>query len=274
MQQFLSSNGLSLCYERLGNESAPAILLIAGLGEQLSEWPSGFCSILVAQGFQVIRYDNRDVGLSEKVTTPYSLDDMADDAGGLLSTLGIEQAHIIGMSMGGMIAQILCAKHAEKALSLCSIMSSSGAEGLPGPTPEVAEMLTKKTGGSEAEFIKNWVEGKRRIDSPAYPANDEELYRRASANCQRSFHTAGYMRHLNAIYSNGSRVGLLKNIACPTLVLHGNDDPLVPKEGGIDTAAHIKGSRLEIIDGMGHNLPEELYKTLCGFILKNIERSL
>ncbi len=273
MQKYADSNGITLCYERLGNNSAPAILLIAGLGEQLGEWPIGFCELLVGQGFQVIRYDNRDIGLSTKVTTPYSLEDMADDASGLLSSLDIEAAHIIGMSMGGMIAQIFCAKHSAKALSFCSIMSSSGAKGLPGATPEVAEMLTKKTDGTEAGFIENWVESKRRIDSPAYPADDEELYRRAKANCQRSFHTAGYMRHLNAIYSNGSRVELLKNISCPTLVIHGSDDRLIPKECGIHTAENISGARLEIIQGMGHNIPSQLYKTLCDLIASLIKQS-
>lgn len=273
MQKYAESNGLTLCYERLGNNSAPAILLIAGLGEQLGEWPTGFCELLAGQGFQVIRYDNRDIGLSTKVASLYSLEDMADDACGLLSSLDIEAAHIVGMSMGGMIAQIFCAKHSTKALSLCSIMSSSGAEGLPGPTPEVAEMLTKKTDGSEAGFIENWVESKRRIDSPAYPADDQELYRRAKANCQRSFHTAGYMRHLNAINSNGSRVELLKKITCPTLVIHGNDDRLVPKECGIDTAKIISGARLEIVNGMGHNIPMQLYKRLCDLTMSLIKQS-
>ncbi len=271
MQKYAQSNGLTLCYERLGNNSSPAILLIAGLGEQLGEWPIGFCELLLDEGFQVIRYDNRDIGLSTKVTSQYSLEDMADDASGLLSDLDIEAAHIIGMSMGGMIAQIFCAKYPARALSFCSIMSSSGAKGLPGPTPEVAEMLTKKTDGTEAGFIENWVESKRRIDSPAFPADDEELYQRAKANCQRSFHTAGYIRHLNAIYANGSRVDLLKKITCPTLVIHGSDDRLVPKECGIHTAENINGARLEIIHGMGHNIPSQLYKTLCELIVSLIK---
>jgi len=272
MDQYLNSNGIQICYQEFGELSKQVILLIAGLGEQLGEWPEEFCTHLVDQGYRVIRYDNRDIGLSDKMSDQsYSLNDMAEDAIGLLKALKIDRAHVVGMSMGGMIAQILAAEHANHVASLCLIMSTTGKPGLPGPTAAVKEMLTKKANGTKEDFIDNWVEGKRRIDSPAYPADDRVLYQRATENYLRSFNPGGYMRHLNAIYANGSRVGLLETIDCPTLILHGANDPLIPKECGEDIAKHIRGSRLEVINGMGHNLPKELHQRLTNSIIENIK---
>ena len=279
MDKYLSSNGIQLCYQDMrdqgqGRLSDQVILLIAGLGEQLGEWPDNFCGLLTGSGYRVIRYDNRDIGLSENMSGKnYLLGDMANDAAGLLNTLEIEQAHVVGMSMGGMIAQILAVQHPQLVTSLCSIMSTSGRPGLPGPTVRVQQILTKKTDGSVDGFIENWVEGKRRIDSPAYPADEIELRQRATTNCQRSYKPGGYMRHLNAINTSGSRVELLDKIGCPTLVLHGAEDPLIPKQCGEDTAKHIKDSRLELINGMGHNLPKELHLRLCNSIVENIKRA-
>lgn len=272
MDKYLISNGIQLCYQDLGDSLKPAILLIAGLGEQLGEWPTNFCDLLVQHGYRVIRYDNRDIGLSDKISDQsYSLNDMANDAAGLLDALSIERAHVVGMSMGGMIAQIFAAEYASRVHSLCLIMSSSGKPGLPKPTAPVKEAISKRTDGSIQGFIENWVEGKRLIDSPAYPTNDAALQARAQANCERSYNPGGYMRHLNAIYSNGSRVPLLEKINCSTLILHGTDDPLIPKECGEDMAKHIKDSRLELINGMGHNLPEALHQQLCDSIVENIK---
>ena len=271
MNKYLTSNGVRLCYQQFGDSSNDVILLIAGLGEQLGEWPAGFCQRLVDHGYRVIRYDNRDIGLSDSMSKRgYSLNDMADDALGLLDALAIEQAHVVGMSMGGMIAQILTAEHPSRVASLCLIMSTSGKPGLPGPTPPVQEILTKKADGSIDGFIENWVEGKRRIDSPGYPTNDAALQQRAKANCERSYKPGGYMRHLAAIYANGSRVALLEKIRCPALILHGLDDPLIPRQCGEDIANHIQGSRLELIKGMGHNLPQELHARLCSSMIENI----
>jgi pimeloyl-ACP methyl ester carboxylesterase len=278
MDKTISSNGIQLCYQDLGgtalNSAAKeVILLIAGLGEQLGEWPDSFCTLLTNAGFRVIRYDNRDIGLSEKMSgKDYSLNNMADDAAGLLDALEIEQAHVVGMSMGGMIAQILTAEKPNTVASLCLIMSSSGKPGLPAATPEVQEIMSKKTDGSVAGFIENWIEGKRLIDSPGFPADEAVLLQRAKANCQRSYNPGGYMRHLNAIYSNPSRVEFLEKINCPTLILHGKDDPLIRKECGEDLAEHIRGAQLEIIDGMGHNLPHQLHQRLCNSIIDNIKR--
>ena len=284
MDKFLNSNGLQLCYQDMpakhdfSNSASSStaggntILLIAGLGEQLGEWPFEFCQLLCKQGYRVIRYDNRDIGLSSKVSERYSLDDMADDAAGLLDALDISASHIIGMSMGGMIAQLLCSNHPNRALSLCSIMSSSGNPSLPPPTPEALTMLTKKSAESVESFIDNWVAGKLIIDSPAYPANERRLHERAQTNCKRSYHPEGYLRHLTAIFANGSRVQQLQKIDCPTLVIHGKNDPLVPYQSGVDTAKHINGAQLLLIDGMGHNLPQPLFAELTAAIVKNLKR--
>lgn len=281
MDKFLNSNGLQFCYQDLlpknksqnnGSKPDTTIVLIAGLGEQLGEWPLGFCELLCEEGFRVIRYDNRDIGRSSKVNERYSLEDMADDAAGILDALSIEGAHIVGMSMGGMIAQLLCARYPNRTLSLCSIMSSSGAPGLPPPAPEVQVMLTKKTDGSVEAFIENWVAGKLLIDSPAHPADERNLYTHAQANCKRSYHPKGYLRHLTAIYANGSRVAQLQKITCPTLIIHGKNDPLVPYQCGLDTAKHISDAEIKLIDGMGHNLPEPLFKELVTAIVKNLKR--
>lgn len=272
MDKFLNSNSLTLCYQDLGHTSNPVILLIAGLGEQLGEWPDAFCQQLCARDYRVIRFDNRDIGRSSKVTSTYSLSDMADDALGILDALDVPAAHIVGMSMGGMIAQILCAQNPQRVLSFCSIMSSSGNPDLPAPTPAVQAMLVKKTEGTLDSFIDNWVDAKLLIDSPSYPADESKLRARATANCQRSYHPAGYLRHLNAIYANGSRVAQLKKIKCPTLVLHGKSDPLVPYQCGVDTAQHIDNSELILIDGMGHNLPPDLFNRLVTAIVENAAR--
>lgn len=271
MDKYLSSNGIRLCYQQMGDSSNEPVVLIAGLGEQLGEWPDGFCELL-SKNYRVIRYDNRDIGLSDNMTGQhYSLNDMANDALGLLDALEIKQAHVVGMSMGGMIAQILSAECPERIASLCLIMSTSGKPGLPGPTPAVQEIMTKKTDGTVDGFIENWVEGKRRIDSPSYPTKESTLRDKAMSNCERSYNPGGYMRHLMAIAENGSRVNYLEKIRCPSLVLHGTEDPLIPKQCAQDLVKHIQDSKLELIEGMGHNLPPELHARLCNSIIANIE---
>ena len=273
MDKYLTSNGIRLCYQDLGDSSREAILLIAGLGEQLGEWPNGFCASLSAH-HRVIRYDNRDIGLSDRMSgQSYSLNDMAKDALGLLDALAIEKAHVVGMSMGGMIAQILTAENPQRVSSLCLLMTSSGKPGLPGPSAEVEEIMLKKTDGTVDGFIENWVEGKRRLDSPAYPSNDNELYRRAKANCKRSYNPGGYVRQHIAITTNGSRVKHAEKISCPSVIIHGIDDPLIPFQCSEDLASLIKNSRLELIEGMGHNLPEELHTRLTTSILENIRNA-
>ena len=276
----ISANGITIEYERYGRETDPTVLLIMGLGAQLTRWPMQLVNALVGRGYQVIRYDNRDVGLSqkfdaagipnmgeiaatlmrgEKPVTPYTLDDMAADAAGLLDALGIEKAHIMGASMGGMIAQVFAADFPEKTLSLTSIMSSSGNPALPPARPEAMAVLTSRPQGADLDsLVAHGVNSAKVIGSPGYPVDEAVLAERVREDALRSIYPAGFARQMAAIYANGDRRQRLAKIAARTVVIHGTDDPLVPVEGGRDTAASIPGARLVEIPGMGHDLPEAL----------------
>ena len=275
-----TANGITIHYEDHGDPGDPPILLIMGFGAQLTLWPIELVEALVAKGFRVIRYDNRDVGLSQKFdgvkapgmlkmvimskigmtpSVPYTLADMADDGIGLLTALGIERAHIVGASMGGMIAQHVAARHADRALSLTSIFSTTGNPKLPPAKPEAIKALVKRPKSTEEDvLVAHGMHLSRTIGSPAYPADEERLRDRVRENVRRSFYPEGPTRHLSAIVADGDRRAMLKDVRLPTLVLHGEDDPLVPVEGGRDTAASIPGARLKTIPGWGHDLPLEL----------------
>jgi pimeloyl-ACP methyl ester carboxylesterase len=286
-EQYIQANGIQIAYEEFGAADDPVILLIMGLGTQLIAWPLRLCEGLVAHGFRVIRFDNRDIGLSEKMVkarvpkivplvlrskfklplrVPYTLHDMADDAIGLLDALGIERAHLVGASMGGMITQIAGAKYGDRVLSLTSIMSTSGNPKLPQARKDIVSSMAKRSVGTEAPDLEGSIAFWRKIGSPGYAPTDKELETKILASYHRSNYPQGYGRHLAAIIATGSRVKLLKNINAPTLVIHGKDDPLVPVEGGIDTARHIQGSRLEVINGMGHDLPAALMPDFASMI--------
>lgn len=279
------ANGLELFYDMRGPAGAPAILLIMGLGTQMTAWSDPFCDGLAARGFRVIRFDNRDVGLSTKfdgvptpnlkwaflravlgisVNAPYSLDDMARDAVGLLDALQIQDAHVVGASMGGMIAQLVTAHHRNRVRSLVSIMSSSGDRRLPLAKAEAREaMLTPRPTSADREQAIRQVMGIYRvIGSPAYPIPEDELRVRVAAAVDRSYYPQGTGRQLLAILADGSRVARLGTIRAPTLVIHGQEDPLVPLEAGKHTAASIPGAKLMIIPGMGHDLPPPLTPVL------------
>lgn len=285
----LKSNGISIAYDTAGDPKATPMLLIMGLGMQLTAWPDDFVEGLVDLGFYVIRFDNRDCGLSSKFShagTPnlalaylkslvrwplksaYSLEDMAADALGVLSALGVARAHVVGLSMGGMIAQILTARHPERVLSLTSIMSSSGRRGLPGPTRKArAALLRRAPGGRDLDaLIAHFVEIWRTIGSPAYPTPEKLLRERIAAAIRRNVCPSGLARQLLAIAASGDRKDLLQTIARPTLVIHGAADPLVPLACGIDTAHQVPGARLEVIEGMGHDLPPQLIERLLALI--------
>ena len=278
-EQYVSSNNIRLAYESFGDPSYPSIVLVMGLGTQLLGWPLSMCHALADKGFHVIRFDNRDVGLSEKMENahipqplslmmrsrlslpmrvPYTLDDMALDLIGLLDALHIDHAHVVGASMGGMIAQIAAAKHGHRFLSLTSIMSSSGDPKLPGARRDVINTMIRRSLGMEKPNLENTVAYWRKIGSPGYQPSDETLKKRIIDSYNRSFHPEGYSRHLAAVIANGSRVRLLKKITTPTLIIHGQDDSLVPVECGIDTARHIPHAILKLFPGMGHDLPEPL----------------
>jgi pimeloyl-ACP methyl ester carboxylesterase len=276
---------MELFYDEIGNRSAPPILLIMGLGGQMIEWPETFCEGLSKRGYRVVRFDNRDAGLSTKfdkaapvdiaaafaraasgepIEAPYVLNDMAHDAVGLLDALGIERAHIVGASMGGMIAQIIAAEHKERVRSLVSIMSTSGGPNLPQGKPEAMALLAAPLPPPEAreariEFgIRFW----QTVGSPGYPTPEATLRAKVTRAIERSSYVAGRPRQLVAIVADGSRVERLKRIVAPTLIIHGVDDPLVPVEHGKDTARNIPGAKLMIEAGMGHDLPEALIPTL------------
>ncbi len=277
----IAANGVTLEYETFGDTANPPLLLIMGLGAQLTLWPAELVEALVARGYYVIRYDNRDIGLSQKFTDhgvpnikrvavmrllglrarlPYRLADMAADAVGLLDALGIARAHVVGASMGGMIAQLVAASYPERVLSLTSVMSTTGNRRVPPARREaMAALLDRPPAGATIEDIYPiGIKVSRAIGSPAYPAEEARLKDRIARDFARSFHPTGAARQLAAIIDDGDRRKRLKAVTAPTLVIHGADDPLVPVEGGRDTAASIPGAQLKVIPGMGHDLPLQL----------------
>jgi pimeloyl-ACP methyl ester carboxylesterase len=285
----LRANGISIACETAGDPKGTPVLLIMGLGMQLTSWPDAFVEGLADMGFFVIRFDNRDSGLSTKfegagtpnlplaylktllrwpLKSAYTLDDMANDAIGVLNALGVGKVHVVGASMGGMIAQIIAARHAERTLSLTSIMSSSGRRSLPGPTREARAMLMRRPKNPRdlESIVEHTVAVFRAIGSPAYPTPEKQLRERIRQAIQRSACPGGVARQMVAIAASGERVALLGTIEAPTLVIHGAADPLVPLACGVDTASLIPGARLEVIEGMGHDLPAQLIERLLGLI--------
>ena len=284
------SNGIELAYETLGDPRDPALLLIMGLGAQLIDWPDEFCELLAGRGFRVIRFDNRDAGRStilhdrgapdlfalrggDRSQAPYLLADMAADTAGLLDALGVARAHVVGASLGGMIAQQLTADHPQRVASLCSIMSMTGDFSVGRPTPQAAAILTRPPAGTREEAIANAIAGSRIIGSPGFPAAEEELLRRASAKYDRAYHPLGTLRQYAAILASPDRTPALREVTVPALVVHGEADPLIDISGGRATAAAIPGAELLTFPGMGHDLPRELWPQLTGAIAANARRA-
>jgi pimeloyl-ACP methyl ester carboxylesterase len=290
----VAANGISIEYLESGDPGAPVILLIMGLGMQLIAWPDAFCRGLADRGFRVVRFDNRDVGHSTKmhwgnavtlaaavaraiaggrVTAPYTLNDMGADAVGLMDALAIGRAHIVGASMGGMIAQIIAADHPQRTRSLVSIMSSSGDRQLPrGNTRALLPMLWPHPPFFRPQrAVRRHMGILRAIGSPGFPTADEELRVKVEASFARSYYPPGFARQVLAIAASGSRVELLQRIRVPTLVLHGSDDPLIPAAAGEDTAARIPGAKLKIIPGMGHDLASGLVPLLVDAIAEHCQ---
>lgn len=282
------SGDLDLYYEDMGDPGDPAVLLIMGLGAQLLLWRTGFCEKLVSQGLRVIRYDNRDVGLSSKLDRQrapgtlmprmlrswlgrrspavYTLEDLADDAAAVLDHLGIDRAHIVGASMGGMIAQIVAARFADRTRSLAVIFSSNNQAFLPPPAPRaLLSVITGPAPDSPREVIvDNAVRVTRIIGSPAYPAPESQIRAEAIESYERSYYPWGITRHFGAILGSGSLVGYDRQITAPTVVIHGRADKLMRPSGGKAAAGKIDNARLVLVDGMGHNLPEELWDQVVG----------
>ena len=273
----VQANGIEIEYEVFGADSGAPLLLIMGLGQQLTRWSMSLVDRLVSEGYRVVRFDNRDIGLStgfDAVATPdlptvfgalaegrdpgapYLLSDMADDAAGLLDALGIARAHVAGVSMGGMIGQMLAAQHPSKVLSLVSVMSTTGNPAVPPATPEAQAVLFARPEAMDLESLtEHALKTQIAIQSPAWPVDPLTERPALRAAIQRAYHPMGVLRQMIAVLASGDRREALKTITAPTVVLHGADDPLVRVEGGRDTAATIPGAELRIVEGMGHDLP-------------------
>lgn len=286
-----AANGIEIEYETFGDPEDPPLLLVMGLGAQMGSWDSDFCQGFVDRGFHVIRYDNRDVGLSTKVDTdvdamalilaafggaavpaPYYLVDMAADAAALLDALDIGAAHVVGASMGGMIAQTLAIEHPERVLSLTSIMSTTGDPDVGQPDPEVVGLLLEPSPTERDAFIEHSVKGSRAIGSPEHFEEDRARAKAALA-FDRCFYPVGMAHQLLAIVASGSRSDDLRTLDINTLVIHGDVDPLVNLTGGQRTAEVIPGAELMVLEGMGHDLPSVFWPTVIENITALAARS-
>lgn len=270
----------------------PAVLLVMGLGLQLIEWPQSLVQGLQDAGYRVIRFDNRDCGLSTamdhlgkprmawsmlrfqmglQLHPPYTLVDMAADALALLDALGVKRAHVVGLSLGGMVAQRMAIAAPERVLSLTSTMSSSGAKGLPGPKPAVMKAMMQRPGGAdEASVVQHTLQMFQAIASPAFPIPAEQLRQQIRQAWRRSYRPVGTKRQMLAVMADTGRAALLAQIRCPTLVLHGRADPLVPFACAEDTARRIPGAALYGIDGLGHDLPEQGVQHMLAALLPHL----
>ncbi len=279
------ANGLDIAYETVGNPDDPPILLVMGLGAQLTLWNEQFVAALAGHGLRVVMYDNRDVGLStdfgawgaadipaamaaaftgKPITAPYTLTDMARDGLGLMDTLGIAKAHVLGLSMGGMIVQLMAGWHPARVTSLTVVMSTSGRRGLPPGKPEAMKaLLTRPQTNDRDEIVRHAMSLRRIIGSPGYPPEEASLRAFVEKNVDRRYYPEGVGRQYLAVMASGDRVDLLKTIRVPTLVIHGAEDPLLPADCGRDVATLIPGARLDLIPGMGHDLPDELAADLA-----------
>ena len=291
----VSANGVRIEVDIQGPADGEPLLMIMGLGMQLIAWPPALVQMLIQRGFRVVRFDNRDIGLSQDfdeagvpnmalaglryamhlpVHSPYSLADMARDALGVLDALDIDRAHVCGASMGGMIAQHLAAMAPERVASLTLMMTTSGARQLPQPSWHVRRALMSRPMRPGTDAAVRWIgQVMNVIGSPGYPADPQALQARALASVQRAWHPAGSARQLLAVVADGDRSALLPHIQAPTRVIHGIDDPLVPCACGEDLACRIAGAQTDFIPGMGHDLPDALLARFAQGIADNAARS-
>jgi pimeloyl-ACP methyl ester carboxylesterase len=290
----IATNGVELEYESFGAPQAPAMLLIMGLGAQMILWDEAFCEALARRGYRVIRFDNRDVGLSTKIdaagvpnvatalaavaqgrppSAPYTLNDMADDTAGLIGALGIDAAHVVGASMGGMIGQTLAIRHPKRVRTLTSIMSTTGNPALPPAQPAAMRVLVTPAPTERAAFIEHHVELSKVIGSPGFPFDAEAVRARGARVFDRGPCPAGIARQLVAILASGNRKPALASLRTPTLVIHGTADPLIPIAAGRDTAEAVPGAEFLEIEGMGHDLPRQVWPRFVHAITKNAARA-
>jgi pimeloyl-ACP methyl ester carboxylesterase len=262
------ANAIELEYETFGDQQSAPLLLIAGLGSQMISWDDAFCRLLEARGFYVIRFDNRDSGLSTSTDAGYTLDDMAGDAAGLLDALGVRAAHIVGVSMGGFIAQLVALNHPEHALTLTSIMSGPNGHDQVQPTKEGRAVLMAPAPETREERIELGVWAKRELVGPADPFDEDYERGRIVLAVDRAYNPAGFVRQLQAIGAAKGRLERLGSVQVPTLVIHGDADILVPVENGRRVAAAIPGARLLEIEGMGHDLPRRVWPQVADAIVE------
>jgi len=283
----VSTNGIELVYDAFGNPDDPPMLLVSGLSRQMVETDECFCAMLAEQGFWVIRFDNRDVGVSThchhlgspnisdimknrgkgaEIKLPYRLNDMADDTAGLLDALHIDSAHIVGISMGGMISQLLAIHHPAKVKTLTSIMSTTGEPGLPPPTPEATAVLFEPPPPERKAFIEYTVRVNKVLNGPVFRIDEKRTRQIANQVYNRGLNPAGISRQYAAIIGSGGRKALLKTVSIPSQIIHGDKDPLVPVRCGMDTADAIPGAKQLIIKGMGHFLAPALWPRIVDAI--------
>jgi pimeloyl-ACP methyl ester carboxylesterase len=292
-----TANGITLEYEVIGPDNGEPIMLIMGLGAQMTRWPRALIDALADRGLKVINFDNRDIGLSTKIEAAgapdmasifkaiaegrkpevaYTLADMAADAVGLLDALGIAKAHVAGVSMGGMIGQLIAADYPERTLSLASIMSTTGNRELPPPSPEAQSVLSGPRLDPHDDldaYLDNAVRSEQIIGSPAYPQDPDEVRQRVLADFRRAYFPEGVQRQMAAAMATPDRRPKLRTIKAPTVVIHGDADPLANLAGGRDTADNTPGAELIVVEGMGHNLPLALVDTVVKGIMRAVERA-
>lgn len=283
-------DGIELCYQEMGDPDGEPLLLVMGLATQMIAWDETFCGMLADRGFRVVRFDNRDIGRSVKLkaagvpgradlllgrrgSAAYLLRDMAADTVGLMDRLGIDSAHVVGASMGGMIAQTTAIEHPRRVRSLVSMMSTTGSRRVGHPSYRTFGILFGKPPHGRDAAVERAVRTFRTIGSPGYPFEEERVRQIAGRSYDRGHHSPGVLRQLHAITASGDRTAGLRRLDLPTLVLHGKSDPLVNPSGGRATARAIPGARLKMIEGMGHDLPRQLWPEIAGAISANAERA-
>ena len=268
-------NGIELEYDSTGDPDAPTMLLIMGFGVQMIHWSDDFVRLIADRGFHVVRFDNRDVGLSTRMTAEYALDDMADDAVGLLDHLGIDRAHVVGASMGGMIAQLVAIRHPQRVQSLTSIMSTTGNPEVGQATPEAMQALLSPPPATREEAIARGVAVQAVIGSRTHPMAEADVVERTARAWDRDpvHDYSGNARQLMAIMGAPDRTAALAALDVPTLVIHGAQDPLVTPSGGDATATAVPGAEHLVVDDMGHDLPRPVWPTIVDAIVRNAERA-
>jgi pimeloyl-ACP methyl ester carboxylesterase len=284
------ANGIELAYQELGDADGQPLLLVMGLATQMLAWDEGFCGLLAERGFRVVRFDNRDIGRSTKIesagvprrvdmmlgrraSAPYLLRDMAADTAGLMDHLGIDSAHVAGASMGGMIVQTMAIEQPERVRSMVSIMSNTGSRWTGMPSRKAMAILLGRPPRGREQAIERAVKTFKVIGSPGYPFDEERLRDVAGRSYDRGHSAAGILRQLHAITASGDRTQALRSVRVPTTVIHGNRDPLVRPAGGRATARAIPNARLKMVDGMGHDLPRQLWPVLVEEIANNAARA-